>query len=595
MGDFSSDEIPTVGDSPGEDSGAQLSEGSVSGAQPRSATEEVEELPRMLGTRYRLERLIAKGGMGRVYEGVQLPLERKVAIKVLVAPPNVSGDFRRRFLLEASVCAKLTHPNIVVLHDYGEGDAGELFMAMELLDGDPLNRVLHREGALHPLRAIEITLAVARALRIAHREGVAHRDLKPGNVFLVKHTTDDNRQVDHVKVLDFGLVKVYEDGRSHVEGDLTEGGTMLGSPRYMSPEQILCEPVDHRADIYSLGILLYAMLVGQPPFNGKSPIDILTQHLQRDPPSFDSVLAQRKTPLAWTLDPGLEAIVRRCLEKQPQDRYQDVDEVIVALKKARGVAMPGDSLEWTRSTTTSSFDDVAMSQEFAAMAPEPTPTPTPSPGATLAAAPEPSDRRRWIPIVALFAIVVVIGAIAGLMVPGPDEAPTAPAPVAEPPETAIAAPVTAVEVTVTSEPAGAEVTSGGVLLGETPLTVSLPPTPAGGRRLFELTLDGHRPGRAAEAIAGERVAVHVDLEAIPEEPTPTPPPPVATSSSRRSTRSAARAEETRPTATSRPGTTDRGAAAEPAGETSTRRGSRLPEEGRSIVVDHGESRVPIVD
>lgn len=491
-----------------------LSDDEASGARTAaeaSATAAVggeEELPRVLGERYRLEALIAAGGMGRVYRATQLPLMREVAVKVMVAPPTAKTEFRRRFLLEASVCARLKHPNIVIVHDYGETDAGELYMTMELLDGEPLKDLLKREGPLEPLRAIHIALQIARALRDAHAEGIAHRDLKPGNVFVDRQLIDDEHEVDAVKVLDFGLVKVYEDERPDVEEDVTGEDVMLGSPRYMSPEQILCEPVDARSDIYSFGALLFAMLGGRPPFVGRSAMEVMHQHLKRPPPDFASTLTKLDQPPGWKVPTALEAVVHRCLQKEVDDRYQDVEALIQALKDVRN-ELDGGTGQYGALTSDSGL----------------------GPPTRLSAPASDDDRRRvpfWLPM----ALLLVVGAVAIALTalprepePEPRAAEPAPEPEPEPepepsPEPTVEEPAM-VSVTINSEPPGADVISGGVLLGRTPLVRELPPTPDGAQRMLELRLDGYETTRVARAIAGDSVEIQVELTQTPQ-PTPTP-------------------------------------------------------------------------
>ena len=558
-------------ESPGTgDDVAASEDGSVSGrlsgrSGTRPRVDSDDPLPRMLGERYRLEALIAKGGMGRVYRAVQLPLERNVAIKLMVAPPNVGGDFARRFLLEASVSARLKHQNIVVVHDYGETENGELYMAMELLDGMNLSALLKREGPLDPLRVIRMSLQVARALRAAHREGIAHRDLKPGNVFVDQQMFDDEHEVDTVKVLDFGLVKVYEDGRQDVEKDLTDGGMMLGSPRYMSPEQILCERVDARSDIYSLGALMFAMLAGRPPFVGKVPMDVLTQHLQRPPPSISETLQERTNPPSWTIPQPLEAIVHRCLAKDAGDRFADIDEVIAQLKEVRRTFDGG--------TATGAFATLSSESGISQTGPRP---------ANLGRRSMP----RWFPVVAL--LTAAVGATVLALAGGEPEPEPEPVPTSEvaadplPPPLPETAGEDTVEVTVTSDPSGAEVLSGGVFLGETPLTRSLRPTPEGARRVFELRLEGYEPARVARAVEGESVEVSATLTPIPEPPAETDEPEETEASMRRVRRPRPR-QVTRPEPVMQ---------AEPTPPPE----KRTPPRRRSLSVD-GDDRggIPIVD
>jgi tRNA A-37 threonylcarbamoyl transferase component Bud32 len=269
--------------------------------------------------------------MGKVYYGEQTGLNRPCAIKVL-DPRLVAGDnaaeFIARFLLEASVAAKLTHPNVVTIFDYGETPDGSCFIAMEYLEGRSLSDELKRVGRLSCDRTIHIAQQICRALREAHELGAIHRDMKPGNVFLIKQDDDE----DFVKVLDFGLVK-----ETNPAGgvDPTQSAQVMGSPRYMAPEQVQGKAVDARTDVYALGAMMYAMLTGHPPFERSS--ELATMMAQ---------VADAPVPLAiaapdLVLPPGLEAVVMKCLCKDPDHRYPSMEELVAALKldPARSAAL----------------------------------------------------------------------------------------------------------------------------------------------------------------------------------------------------------------------------------------------------------------
>jgi serine/threonine-protein kinase len=277
--------------------------------------------------RVRIVRPIARGGMGKVYYGEQVRMKRPCAIKIL--DPRLAGDadtaeFARRFLLEASTAAKLTHPNVVTIFDYGETDDGNCFIAMEYLEGRSLSDELKRSGRIPPERAIHIAKQVCRALREAHALGVVHRDMKPGNVFLVKQDDDD----DFAKVLDFGLVKETSSGEGQ---DYTQIGQIMGSPRYMAPEQVQGKPVDARTDIYSLGVMLYAMLAGKPPFDKATELATMMAQVSDPPPPLASVAPDVALP------PGLDAVVMKCLAKKPDDRFASMEELVTALKLRPGM------------------------------------------------------------------------------------------------------------------------------------------------------------------------------------------------------------------------------------------------------------------
>ncbi len=308
----SSDGGPSASPSPG--GAARLS----AGADPW--------IGRFVANRYHIERAIAAGGMGRVYLAMQMPLGRPVAVKVMRGEMAGSRQhFLKRFFLEASACAKLTHPNIITLHDYGETDDNDVFMAMEYLDGRSLDREIKDTAPMAPERALHIAIQITRALREAHGKGIIHRDLKPQNVMLVEQ--GDER--DFVKVLDFGLVKMLT--ADETEQELTRAGTLLGSPNYMSPEQILGGTLDHRSDIYSLGVVLFKMLTGKNPYARDADTDVIYKHVYHPIPTLAS------TGVAAT--DVIEGLVRRCLAKKADERFADCKELVLALKDARRDAL----------------------------------------------------------------------------------------------------------------------------------------------------------------------------------------------------------------------------------------------------------------
>jgi serine/threonine-protein kinase len=267
--------------------------------------------------------------MGVVYRAHQASLERSVALKLMTGvPPEREAEFQRRFFLEAATAARLKHPNTITVFDYGTSviDGNSVFyITMELLEGQTLSKLMARGRALPPLRAIHIGLQIARSLREAHKAGVVHRDLKPGNVMLVRQDEADEVEGDFVKVLDFGLAKSRaHDGARPIEG-LTKAGTFMGSPRYVAPEQVEGKVVDARADIYSFGCLLFRMLAGRVPFDGQTPVEIMLKHINEDAPPLDVP----GMPLS------LVKLVDECLRKNPAERPQTMDAVAQRLKLAR--------------------------------------------------------------------------------------------------------------------------------------------------------------------------------------------------------------------------------------------------------------------
>ena len=279
------------------------------------------------GTRlgvYEILSTIGAGGMGEVYRArdTRPELAREVAIKILTGAAT-DPDRRRRFELEARTTGALNHPNILALYDVGIIN-DTLYLVEELLDGTTLRDPLER-GALPPRKAVEYARAIAQGLAAAHAKGITHRDLKPENVML----TADGR----VKILDFGLAKLNEpvaDPQSVTRVHQTDPGTVLGTMAYMSPEQVRGQAVDHRSDIFSLGVVLYEMLAGARPFGGATAADTQAAILNAEP--ADLPTGERAIPLA------LDRVVRRCLEKRPEQRFQSASDLAFALEALSSVS-----------------------------------------------------------------------------------------------------------------------------------------------------------------------------------------------------------------------------------------------------------------
>ncbi len=282
---------------------------------------------RVLATRFELLELLTRGAMGKIYRAHQTDLGRECAIKVLDIRyvPDASEEFTARFFREASLAAKLSHPNVVTVFDYGRTEDDVYFIAMELLRGKTLAKLLNQERRLPWQRAIDIATQLCRGLRVAHGEDVVHRDLKPANIFLV-----DTGDGELVKIVDFGLAKVMNPDAK--EEQLTQIGAFMGSARYACPEQIRGTDIDGRADIYAVGIILYEMITGQVPFDGPNEAAVLVAHMRAQPKRFHEVAPDVDVP------EELERVIFKAFAHKREDRFASAAELLQALKSASGLS-----------------------------------------------------------------------------------------------------------------------------------------------------------------------------------------------------------------------------------------------------------------
>ena len=418
-------------------------------APPGGPATEDEEPPIAAGTvlaeRYRIHDLVGRGGMGAVYRAEHLALGNTVAVKVLRASHGAHADMVRRFQREAVAASQIRHPGIVEVTDFGRTPDGRFYLAMELVEGETLARRLARLGPFPPAEAMSLVQELARALGAAHARGIYHRDIKPENVLL---TPDGS-----AKLADFGIARLTEGPRDARE---TAAGVIFGTPQYMSPEQAAGQRQDGRCDVYALGVLLFELLTGAPPYLGASATHVLAAHLLSPVPRLPA--QGPHGPLA----PALADLVGRMMAKNAAERPSTMGEVEAALE----AVLTGHEL----------------------------PPPVPR------LAVRPWMRRGLVALaVTAVAVLIVLGVRGARPAPPPSAttesavAPTAPpaadTPVATPeperadvpaPRTSAPAPAratrpVAVEVDLRSTPAGARVTLHGRLLGHTPLAVRLPP------------------------------------------------------------------------------------------------------------------------
>lgn len=288
-----------------------------------------QPLDPLIGTtlvdRYLVQARLGEGGMGSVYQAELLTLGKPVALKILKPELSREPELAERFIREARATASIRHENVVDITDIGQVPGGVAFFAMELLAGCDLEQLLAAYGRLPWARTRHILLQVARGLGAAHSVGIVHRDMKPGNVFLVER----GRYPEFVKILDFGIAKV------EAEAPLTQAGMVFGTAAYMAPEQAKAGPIDGRVDIYALGCVAFEMLTGRLPFPGAQPMKALQHHIHTPPPSLREVAPDAEIPAA------VEALVLRMLAKHPDERVADMQALEVALEQ-----IPGNSIEY---------------------------------------------------------------------------------------------------------------------------------------------------------------------------------------------------------------------------------------------------------
>ena len=451
---------------------------------------------------YRVTRVIGEGGMGRVYEAIHPVMGRKVAVKVLLQEFCQHKEVVSRFFTEARAAHEIHHPNIVDVLDLGHLDSGVPYIVMELLDGKPMSGVLQDSGVFNPQRVARIAGDCARALAAAHAHGVIHRDLKPDNIFLVPGA--EGGSGEKIKILDFGVAKLTSDSATSATHK-TMAGTLIGTPFYMSPEQ--CQgraDIDHRTDIYALGAIMYEILTGRPPFMGQSFGEILIAHSTQPP--------MPPSQLRPGLAPGLEAIVLRCLEKSPANRYPSMEDLASAVDQwlinagpvggQTGTTGQHDlsklALDSTGMLTPSQISTTATPSS-PSLEVETGPGAPSSAGVGAASAPgltgfqvaTPPKSRAGLVFGTLLALAIVGGAVGFAVLRQPAPPPPPVEKVVPPPPPPVALP-RLVDVVVTTDPPAARVldVASGKLLGISPTKV---PVKQGDKVAVRLEKDGYAP------------------------------------------------------------------------------------------------------
>ncbi len=432
----------------------------------------------LMAGRYKIVGRVGTGGMGTVYRAEQVGLAREVALKVLKQEASYDRETVARFQREAKAMSMLLHTNTVRVFDFGEDPSGHLYLAMELLEGELLTSLSERLGTLDVKHAIDIVQQILRSLSEAHSKGLIHRDLKPDNIYLARI---DGHTTPVVKVLDFGIAKVFRDDGKPMDQLETQAGTVFGTPRYMSPEQAQGKPLDQRSDLYAVGVLLYQLLVGHPPFIDDDAVVVMAKHIRDMPEAPRKAAPERPIPVR------LERVVLRSLAKDPNARPLSADEFdrelvgcLADVEAERQLAAAG-----------------RRGSDMVYLAGRPVPRNAAIGGAVL------------VGVSILVAAIAIGTSGSGAAASTETHIVVRPLPPAPPTTVGLPPPVSLApairSVVVSSEPPGAEIWQSGVLVGTSPITFQVDPSAPPAQ--IELRLSGHESTTVDLANASDETTV----------------------------------------------------------------------------------------